>query len=105
MEQPLAAAAPPLPDFRLLFESTPGLYLVLTPDFTIVAASAAYLRATMTGRDQLLGRNIFEVFPDNPADPTATGVANLRASLERVLRTGASDAMAVQRYDIPRPTE
>jgi len=27
------------PDFQTLFESAPGLYLVLTPDFKIVAAS------------------------------------------------------------------
>ena len=32
------------PDFRSLFESAPELYLVLAPDFTIVAASDAYLR-------------------------------------------------------------
>jgi hypothetical protein len=36
------------PDFQALFESAPGLYLVLTPDLKIVAASDAYLRATMT---------------------------------------------------------
>jgi len=28
---------------------------------------------------------MFDVFPDNPADVGATGVRNLRASLERVL--------------------
>src|SRR5581483_7137694 len=38
------------PDFRALFESAPGLYLVLTPELTIVGASDAYLRATMTDR-------------------------------------------------------
>jgi hypothetical protein len=27
------------PDFRLLFESAPGLYLVLTPDLIIVAVN------------------------------------------------------------------
>src|SRR5690242_11207801 len=93
----------PAPDFRALFESAPGLYLVLTPDFQIVAASDAYLRATMTRREGVLGRSIFEVFPDNPDDPTATGVRNLRASLENVLRQRAADAMAVQKYDIRRP--
>ena len=36
------------PDFRLLFESAPGLYLVLDCDFQIVAVSDAYLAATMT---------------------------------------------------------
>jgi signal transduction histidine kinase len=91
------------PDFRVLFESAPGLYLVLTPDFKIVAASDAYLRATMTRREEVLGQGIFEVFPDNPDDPHATGVSNLSASLERVLRNQAPDAMAVQKYDIRRP--
>jgi signal transduction histidine kinase len=91
------------PDFQVLFESAPGLYLVLTPDFKIVAASDAYLRATMTKREEVLGQGIFEVFPDNPDDPHATGVGNLNASLERVLRNQAPDAMAVQKYDIRRP--
>jgi len=92
------------PDFRLLFESAPGLYVVLTPDLRIVAASDAYLRATMTSREAILGRELFEVFPDNPDDPAATGVANLRASLQRVVETRAPDAMAVQKYAIRRPT-
>jgi len=96
---------PPTPDFRSLFEAAPGLYLVLLPDptFTIVAASDAYLAATMTKRDEILGRGVFEVFPDNPSDPSATGERNLRASLERVLRHLASDSTPVQKYDIRRP--
>ena len=74
---------PPLqaPDFRTLFESGPGLYLVLTPALTIVAVSDAYLKATMTKREEILGRHLFDVFPDNPDDPTTTAVANMRASL------------------------
>ncbi|MCG6156633.1 hybrid sensor histidine kinase/response regulator [Rubinisphaera margarita] len=91
------------PNFQQLFESSPGLYLVLTRDFTIVAVTNAYLQATMTERESILGKNIFEVFPDNPRDPTATGVANLRSSLQRVVQTRAADTMAVQKYDIPRP--
>jgi len=93
----------PTPDFRKLFESAPGMYLVLTPDFRIVAASDAYLQATMTNREDVLGRGIFDVFPDNPDDPTTTGVRNLRASLNRVVQHGVADAMAVQKYDIRRP--
>lgn len=94
---------PTPPDFRVLFESAPGLYLVLNPDFHIVAASDAYLRATMTERDEVLGRSIFAVFPDNPDDPTATGERNVRESLERVVRHRVPDAMAVQKYDVRRP--
>jgi PAS domain S-box-containing protein len=93
----------PTPDFRTLFESAPGLYLVLNPDLTIVAVSEAYLRATMTNRADILGRGLFEVFPDNPDDPEATGVSNLSASLERVLQSRTADTMAVQKYDIRRP--
>lgn len=91
------------PDFQTIFESVPGLYLVLTPGLEIIAASDAYLAATMTRREDVLGRGIFEVFPDNPDDRQATGVANLRASLERVLALRRPDAMAVQKYDIRRP--
>ena len=91
------------PDFRLLFEGAPGLYLVLTPDLKIVAVSDAYLRATMTKRAEIIGRALFDVFPDNPDDPAATGVANLRASLDRVRAQRVPDTMAVQKYDIRRP--
>lgn len=87
----------------MLFESAPGSYLVLSPGLDIIAASDAYLRSTMTTREGVLGRNIFDVFPDNPDDPGATGVANLSASLGRVLSRGAPDSMAVQKYDIRRP--
>ncbi|HEY9867830.1 MAG TPA: ATP-binding protein [Candidatus Obscuribacterales bacterium] len=90
-------------DFRALFEAAPGLYLVLKPDLTIAAASDAYLSATMTRREEILGRHIFDVFPDNPADPSATGVRNLSASLNHVLTQRSSHTMAVQKYDIRRP--
>jgi PAS domain S-box-containing protein len=91
------------PDFRVLFESAPGLYLVLSPDLSIVAVSDAYLHATMTKREEILGRGLFEVFPDNPNDPTATGERNLRASLDRVRASLRPDTMMIQKYDIRRP--
>jgi signal transduction histidine kinase len=97
--------APPrqAPDFRALFEAAPGCYLVLAPDLTIVAVSDAYAKATMTRREDVVGRGIFQIFPDNPTDSKATGVGNLHASLDRVLATRAPDTMAVQRYDIRGP--
>jgi len=91
------------PDFRQLFEASPGLYLVITPALDIVAVSGTYLAATMTNRSEIIGKGIFDVFPDNPNDLEATGVSNLRTSLERVLQTRRADAMAVQKYDIRRP--
>ncbi len=76
-------------DFRRVFENLPGCYLILASDLRIVAVSEVYLRATLTQREAIIGRHIFEVFPDNPAEAQPTGVRNLRASLEGVLRQGA----------------
>lgn len=93
------------PDFQALFESAPGCFLVLDPKLRIVAVSNAYLQATMTERSDIVGRDIFEVFPDNPDDPSADGVAKLSASLSRVLRHRTVDSMDIQHYDIRQPPE
>ncbi|MBL8953218.1 MAG: response regulator [Myxococcaceae bacterium] len=90
------------PDYRRLFEATPSLYLVLSRDFDIIAVSDAYAAATKVKREQVVGKSLFEVFPDNPDAPNE-GARNLRASLERVRATLKPDAMAVQKYDIRRP--
>lgn len=97
----------PLPsvDFRLLFASLPTPYLILTPDLKIVAANDAYLQATQRTREEIVGRDMFDAFPDNPDDPEATGTRNLHASLDRVLATRRADTMPVQKYDILRPAE
>lgn len=87
----------------MLFESAPGLYLVLDPDLRIIAASDAYLAASLSARDDIVGRPIFEAFPDNPDDPSNEGVRNLKASLDRVRRELRDDSMSVQKYDVPRP--
>lgn len=90
-------------DFRRVFEAAPGPILLLTPDLTMVAASDAYLAASMMRREDLIGRRLFDVFPDNPDDPAASGARNLRASLEHVRRHLVPDVMPVQRYDVRLP--
>jgi len=101
-----AARGDQAPDHRALFESAPACLLVLAPrDLRIVAVSDAYLQATMTRREQIEGRLLFEVFPDDPADSQADGTRNLGASLERVRSLRRPDVMAVQRYSIRRPAE
>ncbi len=57
-------------DFRLLFEQSPDVLLVLLPDaprFTMVAATQTRWRATHSTAETL-GLGLFEVFPDNPND-------------------------------------
>ncbi|MEU6282781.1 SpoIIE family protein phosphatase [Streptomyces sp. NPDC047028] len=88
-------------DHAALFAATPSPYLVLGPDLVIVDVNRAYLEATARTREDLVGRHVFQAFPDNPGDPDADGVRNLSASLHRVLTTGRPDTMALQKYDIP----
>lgn len=92
-------------DYQAVFENLPGLFLILDADLKIVGVSHAYNRATKTRREDMLGKPIFEVFPDNPGDPGADGVRNLHASLRRVLRSAAPDTMPVQKYDIRKPDQ
>ncbi|MFF8534316.1 PP2C family protein-serine/threonine phosphatase [Streptomyces sp. NPDC015532] len=75
--------------------------MVLSPDLVLADINEAACRVTGRTREDLLGRYLFDAFPDNPADPAADGVRNLRASLHRVLRSKEPDTMAPMKYDIP----
>jgi len=95
----------PAVDFELIFESASARLLVLCPDsprFTIAGASNAFLNATHTERGTVVGRGLFEVFPDRLVDRPA-GERDLRSSLEHVWSSKRADTMAPQRYDIPLP--
>ncbi|SNC68043.1 PAS domain S-box-containing protein [Hymenobacter gelipurpurascens] len=86
-----------------IFNALPDAYLLLSPALLVEAASDAYLAATLTKREQLVGQYIFDAFPDNPQTPEARAVENLRASLAKVLATGQPHEMAQQHYDVPNP--
>ncbi len=99
---------PALREFRRFFDALPSAVLAVrcdVPRFTIVAASNAYLNATLTTRDGpsgIIGRPLFDAFPDPPEDSAATGVRDLRESLTRAIATGTSDTMHFQRHHIRR---
>jgi len=98
-----------VPDFEAFFEALPAPCIVFAADdprYTIVAVNDAYLRATSSvryGARGLLGRPLFQTFPDPLYDPTATETANMRISLHRVMRDRAPDRMSVQRFRSRRP--
>jgi signal transduction histidine kinase len=92
-------------DFADIFDALPGCYLIVAPeppDFIILEVNKAYASVTRTGKE-IIGRSLFEVFPDNPANPEASGVKNLTASLMTVLQTGQQHVMPIQRYDTRQP--
>jgi signal transduction histidine kinase len=94
-----------VPDFEAFFEALPAPCIVFAADdprYTIVAVNDAYLEATNSvrhGARGLLGRPLFQTFPDPLYDPMAAETANLRISLHRVMRTRAADRMVVQRFE------
>ncbi|MEU8121043.1 SpoIIE family protein phosphatase [Spirillospora sp. NPDC049024] len=87
-------------DYGAVFQALPSAVALLRPDLVYVDVNEAFLQIAGRTREQLVGRYLFDVFPDNPNDPTATGMRNLEASLRRVAATGERDAMALQRYDV-----
>jgi PAS domain S-box-containing protein len=104
-DAPLAAPV----DHTRLFRAMPSLCAVLAADdprFTVIEATDAYCAAARQPRAQLLGRGLFESFPDDASEdkePRRRIEAALRESLATVFRTRAAHRMEVQRYDIPGP--
>lgn len=79
--------------------------MVLQPNsFEIIAVTDEYLKATATNESDIVGKKLFEVFPDDPNEPNADGVNSLFASLQRVLSLKTVDVMGIQRYPIRLPS-
>nr|WP_315156329.1 PAS domain S-box protein [uncultured Flavobacterium sp.] len=87
------------------FKISPTPSLMLLPDapkFTIANVNDAFLEATHSQREDLIGKSIFEVFPANDSDNASDGDENLTlSSLNTVLKTQKKHQMAIQKYDIP----
>jgi PAS domain-containing protein len=87
-------------DYELVFKLMPGMCLILDPSFTIIAQNQDHAQATLSYAKDVVGKNLFAAFPDNPGDSGADGVSAVRASLLKVLKTRKGDAMPVVRYDV-----
>lgn len=87
-------------DYKLIFDLMPGMCLVLDTAFNILAQNEEHKRATLSIAKNVVGRNLFEAFPDNPHDSNASGVASVRQSLLTVLKTRQPDVMPIIRYDV-----
>ena len=89
-------------EYERLMAEGPGMCLVLDSSFNILAQNDAHCRATMTRREDTIGRLLFEVFPDNPNDSKADGLSDLRRSFIAVLKTRKPDTLPLLRYDVAR---
>jgi PAS domain S-box-containing protein len=91
------------PEMLKIFESLPNYYLVLSRGLDILTASDRYLQLTGKQRNQIVGRNVFEIFPEKPDWTDQDG--GMTGSLREVLRTKTANEIPVTRIDIPDPAE
>jgi PAS domain S-box-containing protein len=85
---------------ELAFQSTPQPYLLIGPDLIIADANEAFLRATKTRREEIVGRKFSAVFPDSVGE---AGPSGLEASLARALESGRPDPMPPLRRNVRQP--
>jgi two-component sensor histidine kinase len=87
-------------DFGELFDVLPSPHMVLDRNHCYVAVNQAYEQVVMRSRDEMIGRNLFDLFPND-----GESGRRLRESFDRVIETGETDTLAYIPYDIPRPLE
>lgn len=86
-----------------LFEAIPlpaVLICANSPNFTVENANRAYSEISGKSIDDLVGKRLFELFPDNPNDPESNSVAELTTLLNEVIETGRGNSKNIQRYDL-----
>jgi PAS domain-containing protein len=86
-------------DFHGIFKVSPTAAALLTPEFVIVDANDEFVTALGRPLADLVGRNIFKVFPKRPDDPGNPK----RTALEAALFSGEREALELTRYDIEDP--
>jgi len=94
-------------DIRAVFSTLPGNNVLVQPDaptFTVLAATTGYLQATGRTEKDLVGKGLFEEFPNNPADENQTSEKTVRASIEYALLHKEPHYLPVQRYDVATET-
>lgn len=87
-------------DLKSFLQATPDMYLILDTNLIILEASEKFLQTTMVSRKQIVGKRVFDIFPDNPNDHTADGESKIKESFKRVIENKVCDTVGVLKYDI-----
>jgi PAS domain S-box-containing protein len=86
-------------DFHEIFMISPTGMALLTADLHFVDVNDQFLAEAGRQLDELIGHNIFEVFPKMPPDLGATE----RTVLEEAFDTGRRAYLPLTRYDVEDP--
>jgi PAS domain S-box-containing protein len=88
-------------DFHEIFRISPTGMAVLTADLQFVDVNDQFLAEAGRELEELIGHNIFEVFPKMPAELGDTE----RTVLEEAFDTGRQAYLALARYDVEDPSQ
>jgi hypothetical protein len=75
--------------------------VVLSPALKVLAVADELRTVAMMDGDAMIGRDLFELFPDVPDAPM--GASALKSSLKRVVDTRRPDVMPLTTYGLMRP--
>ncbi len=78
---------------------------MLSPDLRVITASKPYVAASHYSLEEMKGRFLFDLFPDNPDLQYPDATTNLQNSLMWVLQHKQPQQMSVHRYDVQFPPE
>lgn len=92
--------------YQFAFNAAPVGELLIAPtrEFTILAVNDRLLWMTSRERGELVGKELLEAFPDDPADAQRTAARAVHDSLTKVVATQQPDELPMQRYPIAVPT-
>ncbi|MBH8559261.1 PAS domain-containing protein [Hymenobacter negativus] len=91
------------PDLISVFSALPSACVLLSPELIIEAASDSFVAISNQSRADIVGRALADVFPDNPNDPVAHSVADVRAALQQVVASGQPNELPAQLYALADP--
>ncbi|MBW4889815.1 PAS domain S-box protein [Mucilaginibacter sp. HMF5004] len=95
-----------IPDngYKDIFNNCKSTILVMdidAPVYTILDVNEAYLQATNTTRETLVGKGVFAAFPANPTDEVSKNIERTIFSFNQAISTKKPHTMSNYRYDIP----
>ena len=76
-------------DFEAVYRALPGMVALLTPDLVFADVNEAYVRGAGRSRESLLGRYVFDVFPESVNAPAANHSHQLRPRVLCTMSRGA----------------
>ena len=92
--------------FPTILAAMPGNFMLLRPDaptYTVVAISAELLRQTDRQVGEVVGHSVFVAYPENLAEATNSGPAQMRTALDASLHDKQPHDLPLVRYDVPTP--